>query len=360
MTSTKNFKLVCLAGDGIGPEIMDQTLRVVNLISEHSTLKIETQPEAFGGASIDLYGSPLTDKVLQSCQQADAVLLAAVGGAKWDNLSQSQRPEGGLLKIRKELGLYCNLRPARVFSQLQEASPLKTEVISNTDLLVVRELTGGLYFGEPRGLNENEGWNTARYNREEVVRVARRAFELARQRRKKVTSVDKANVLEASQFWRKIVLEVHKDYSDVQLDHLYVDNAAMQLVRAPSRFDVLLTSNLFGDILSDLAGMLTGSLGMLPSASLGDRYALYEPIHGSAPDIAGQNKANPFGMIGSLAMCLELSCKRPDLSQAVWKAVELTLNAGHRTADIATKEQKTVGTKEITDIFLTQLKSVLK
>jgi 3-isopropylmalate dehydrogenase len=355
MAQKNEFKLAVLAGDGIGPEITEATLKVLGWLSKEYGFKLETEALPFGGASIDAHGTSLTEQTLHRCRQADSVLLAAVGGPKWDRCPQDVRPEAGLLRIRNELGLYCNLRPASVYPQLADASPLKENVIRGTDLLVVRELTGGIYFGTPRGTDGEQAWNTARYARHEVERIARRAFELARVRRKKVTNVDKANVLEVSRFWREIVVSVAKDYPDVELNHLYVDNAAMQLVRVPSSFDVLVTSNLFGDILSDLAGMLTGSLGMLPSASLGDKHSLYEPIHGSAPDIAGQNKANPLGMIGSAAMMFEYSLGRPDVADCIRRAISLAFDGGARTGDIAAKGQTVLSTTEMTTRLLETL-----
>lgn len=349
---TAPIRIVCLPGDGIGPEIMASAVSVVEWLKPHFTVPFEIETCLFGGASLDKHGMPLTEETLERCRRADAVLLAAVGGPKWDKVAHELRPEAGLLKLRQELALYCNLRPARVYDSLLESSPLKAEVAGGTDMVVVRELTGGIYFGSPRGASATEAWNTDRYNRDEVVRITQAAFSLARKRRRKVTSVDKANVLEVSRFWRQVVEEVHADFRDVELDHMYVDNAAMQLVRNPKSFDVVLTSNLFGDILSDLAGTLTGSLGMLPSASLGLKHALYEPVHGSAPDIAGKDKANPFGMIGSLALCLRHSLGRPDLAEWLDEAMAETFKKNLRTADVASPGMTVVGTRELTAQFI--------
>ena len=286
------YKIVSIPGDGIGPEVVAGAVSVLEQLSKKHCFEIEIEEHPFGGASYDLHGEMLTQATLEACKNCDAVVLGAVGGPKWEKLPHEHKPEAALLKIRKELELFANLRPAKVYDALLGASSLKADVVRGTDFLVFRELTGGIYFGHPRGFDENKGWNTMVYERYEVERIARLAFEAARKRDKKVISIDKANVLEVSQFWRNVVHEVHKDFPDIVLSDMYVDNAAMQIVRNPKQFDVIVTSNLFGDILSDIAGMITGSLGMLPSASIGKKHALYEPIHGSAPDIAGQNKAN--------------------------------------------------------------------
>ena len=307
----KVFKIAVLKGDGIGPEVVDAALEVLNTISQIYGVKFEYREGLIGGIAIDETGDPLPDETLELCLNSDAVLLGAVGGPTWDNLPQDKKPERGLLKIRKALNLYANLRPVKVFDALIDSSPLKPEVVRGTDLLVVRELVSGIYYGEPRGIYEENGKrcgkNTMKYCEDEIERVTRKAFEIARKRRKKVTSVDKANVLDVSALWREVVNRVAKDYPDVELEHLYVDNAAMQLIRRPSTFDVIVTGNIFGDILSDEAGVLPGSLGMLPSASIGDKYALYEPVHGSAPDIAGQAIANPIATILSAGMMLKYS-----------------------------------------------------
>ncbi|MGE5365355.1 MAG: 3-isopropylmalate dehydrogenase [Bacteroidota bacterium] len=356
------YKIVVLPGDGIGPEVVNSAVRVMNLAAEKSGIQIETDYRLMGGCSYEEYGEPLTDETIEACYQADAVLLGAVGGPKWDNLRHDLKPEAGLLKIRKALGLYTNIRPAMVFDPLLDASSIKPEVLSGTDFVVFRELTGGIYFGQPRGYDDERGFNTMEYTKPEVIRIARMAFETARIRKGVVTSVDKANVLECSQFWRKTVHELHAaEYQDVRLNDMYVDNAAMQIVRDPKQFDVILTSNLFGDILSDIAGMITGSLGMLPSASLGDKYALYEPVHGSAPDIAGQNKANPLAAIMSVSMMFTHSFKLPAVGEMIRKAVDETLAQGYRTGDIysegtilASTEEMT---EEVTDNLLKQITS---
>jgi len=302
----------------------------------------------------------LPEETLELCLYSDAVLLGAVGGPKWDNLPQDKKPERGLLKIRKALNLYANLRPVKVFDALVDSSPLKPEVVKGTDLLVVRELVSGIYYGEPRGIYEENGKkcgkNTMKYCEDEIERVTRKAFEIARKRKKKLTSVDKANVLDVSALWREVVNRVAKDYPDVELEHLYVDNAAMQLIRRPSTFDVIVTGNIFGDILSDEAGVLPGSLGMLPAASIGDRYALYEPVHGSAPDIAGQGIANPIATILSAAMMLKYSFNMDEAAELIEKAIEETLNQGYRTADIYSEGTIKVDTKGMTQKIIENIK----
>lgn len=342
------YKIVSIPGDGIGPEVVAGALEVLNRLSEKHGFEIVIEEHPFGGASYDLHGEMLTDETLEACRNCDAVLLGAVGGPKWENLPHEHKPEAALLKIRRELGLFANLRPAKVYDALVEASSLKAEVVGGTDFIVFRELTGGIYFGQPRGYDQNKGWNTMVYERYEVERIARIAFEAARKRGGKVTSIDKANVLEVSQLWRNVVHEVQRDFPDIELSDMYVDNAAMQIVRNPKQFDVIVTGNLFGDILSDIAGMITGSLGMLPSASIGRNHALYEPIHGSAPDIAGQNRANPIATIASVAMMFEHSFCMPDIASEIYGAIEKTLAEGLRTADIAKAGQSTVSTTEMT------------
>ena len=342
------YKIVSIPGDGIGPEVVAGALEVLNRLSEKHGFDIVVEEHPFGGASYDLHGEMLTDETLEACRNCDAVLLGAVGGPKWENLPHEHKPEAALLKIRRELGLFANLRPAKVYDALVEASSLKAEVVGGTDFIVFRELTGGIYFGQPRGYDQNKGWNTMVYERYEVERIARIAFEAAQKRGGKVTSIDKANVLEVSQLWRNVVHEVHRDFPDIELSDMYVDNAAMQIVRNPKQFDVIVTGNLFGDILSDIAGMITGSLGMLPSASIGRNHALYEPIHGSAPDIAGQNRANPIATIASVAMMFEHSFCMPDIASEIYGAIEKTLAEGLRTADIAKAGQSTVSTTEMT------------
>jgi 3-isopropylmalate dehydrogenase len=355
----RSFTIAVLPGDGIGKEIVPEAVKVLEAIGRLHGLAFSFKEAVVGGGAIDLHGRPLPDETLAIAKSADAVLLGAVGGPKWDGLDSSIRPEKALLGLREQLGLYANLRPARLFPQLIDASTLKREVIEGTDLLVVRELTGGIYFGEPRGIkpyrNEERGINTEVYTTKEITRIAKVAFEAARKRRRKVCSVDKANVLESSALWRKVVIEVHKDYPDVELSHLYVDNCAMQLIRNPRQFDVIVTTNLFGDILSDEAAMLTGSIGMLPSASLGGRTAMYEPIHGSAPDIAGQNKANPIATILSVAMMLNYSFDQEKAANEIENAVLGVLDQGYRTGDIASPGTNLVGTKEMGELVIKQL-----
>src|SRR3989338_8337228 len=337
---TKSYKIAVLPGDGIGPEIVAEAVKFLKAIGKRHNINFDMQEALVGGASIDKSGKPLTDDTLKLTKGSDAVLLGAVGGPKWERLDYSIRPERALLTLRKELGLFANLRPARIYPVLADASTLKREVVEGVDVMVVRELTGGLYFGTPRGVEKlpdgtERGVNTMVYTTAEIERIAKIAFDVARKRRKKVTSVDKANVLETTELWRKVVTKVHKDYQDVELSHMYVDNCAMQLVRNPKQFDVIVTENTFGDILSDEAAMLTGSIGMLPSASLGGgAVGMYEQIHGSAPDIAGQDKANPIATILSVAMMLRFSFSLTEAADAIEKAVEKILNKGFRTADI--------------------------
>ena len=348
------MKIAVIPGDGIGPDIIRQAYKVLDKVSTVYNMKFEFEEVAMGGVAIDKYGQPLPEETLNVCKNSHAVLLGAVGGEKWDNLPGHLRPEAGLLAIRKGLGVFANLRPAILFPQLKSASTLKEEVLGDgLDIMVVRELTGGIYFGE-RGRKASsdgeEAWDTERYTTYEVERVARVAFEIARKRNKKLMSIDKANVLESSRLWRQVVCKVAEEYPDITLDHMYVDNAAMQLVRNPRQFDVIVTTNMFGDILSDEASMLTGSLGMLPSASLGEgKLGLYEPIHGSAPDLAGQNKANPIATILSVAMMLRYSFDREDAAKAVENAVSSVLDQGFRTPDIMQPGMTQVGTEEMGD-----------
>lgn len=331
-----------LAGDGIGPEVCAQAQAVLAIANKRFNLGLVFSHAAFGGAAIDASGEPLPTKTLDQVHQADGVLLGAVGGPKWDALTREKRPEAGLLRLRSDLGLFANLRPAQIHKPLMAASSLKAELLQNLDLLVVRELTGGLYFGEPRGRMKNklgvvEAYNTMRYSETEIERIARVAFDAAMQRSKRLCSVDKANVLEVSVLWREVVNKVAKDYPDVLLTHLYVDNAAMQMIREPLQFDVLLTENLFGDVLSDLAAQLVGSIGLLASASLNNSgFGVYEPCHGSAPDIAGSNQANPVAAILSAALLLRYSLKQEEAAEAIEQAVAQVLDQGCRTADIAT------------------------
>ena len=343
-------KILVLPGDGIGVEVADQAIRVIEKLNEQG-LNASYEKDLVGGASYDVNGEPLTNSVLEKAKNSDAVLLGAVGGSKWDDVERSKRPEAGLLGLRKELELFANLRPALVFDALVSASTLKNEVVNNLDIMIVRELTGGVYFGQPRGIedtpNGKKAIDTQIYYDYEIDRIARVAFDLARKRNNKVTSVEKANVMETGVLWREIVKETHKDFSDITLENMLADNCAMQLVRNPKQFDVIVTDNLFGDLLSDCAAMLTGSLGMLPSASLGEekngkRYGLFEPVHGSAPDIAGQDKANPIATILSLSMMLKYNLNKPELSNKVENAVQKILSEGYRTGDIYTNEDQTL------------------
>lgn len=346
------MRIAVIPGDGIGPEVVKQAIVVLEAVARKFGHQFEFQEVLMGGAALDAVGVPLPDETLKVCLESDAVLLGAVGGPKWDDLPGHLRPEAGLLGIRKGLNLFANLRPAKVFPQLKSASTLKEEILGEgLDILVVRELTGDLYFGEKGRAKVSDGekaWDTAVYSTHEVERVAHVAFKIARGRRRKVTSVDKANVLESSRLWREVVSRVGQQYPDVELNHMYVDNAAMQLIRNPGQFDVILTTNMFGDILSDEAAMLTGSLGMLPSASLGEgKLGLYEPVHGSAPDIAGQDKANPIATIMSAAMMLRYSFGLEREARAIEDAVSRVLEQGYRTADIATPGDTVVGTQEM-------------
>jgi 3-isopropylmalate dehydrogenase len=356
-------QILILPGDGIGPEIMAEAVKVLELVNSQFALDFELSYDLIGGAAIDQHGVPLADSTLACARAADAVLLGAVGGPKWDALDRAIRPEKGLLKIRSELELFANLRPAILYPQLAEASSLKPEVVAGLDILIVRELTGGIYFGAPRGIRtlengERQGYNTLPYSESEIRRIARVGFEMARVRAKKLCSVDKANVMESSQLWREVVEEVAKDYPDVELSHMYVDNAAMQLVRAPKQFDVMVTDNLFGDILSDEASMLTGSIGMLPSASLdAHNKGMYEPCHGSAPDIAGQGIANPLATILSVSMMLRYSFRRSDAADAIEQAVSRVLDQGLRTGDICCAGNVRVGTQEMGDAVVAALRT---
>jgi len=338
----KNYKIAVLKGDGIGPEIVDEAIKVLDAVASKENFSLEYNEYLLGGSAIDVFDNPCPDETIKGAQNSDAILFGAIGGPKWDNLPKEKRPETGLLKIRKALGLFANIRPAIIFDELVNASSLKPEVIKGVDLEVVRELTGGIYFGEPRYKDNEKAYNTMIYTREEIERIARVAFESALKRKRKVTSVDKANVLEVSELWREVVNEVAKDYPEVELEHMYVDNAAMQLIRDPKQFDVILTGNIFGDILSDEASMIVGSIGLLPSASIGGKVGLFEPIHGSAPDIAGQGIANPIATISSASMMLRYALGENEAADKIDNAVKRALKEGYRTGDLAQFDAKEV------------------
>ncbi len=348
-----NKTITVIPGDGIGQEVVAGAVNVLEIVEKKFHHQFHFTNALAGGSALDAVGVPLPEETLKSCRASDAVLLGAVGGPKWDNNPPHLKPEQALLGLRKNLGLYANIRPAKIYSALINASTLKREIIEGADIVVVRELTGGIYFGTPRGIGTKNGeqsaTNTLTYSESEVRRIAKSAFDIARKRRKKVCSVDKANILETSQLWRKTIVDAAKEYPDISLSHMYVDNCAMQLIRNPRQFDVIVTENMFGDILSDEAAMLTGSIGMLASASLGGTVALYEPVHGSAPDIAGQNKANPIATIASVAMMLRFSFDLQHEADAIEAAIEKVLDNGFRTSDIATEGNALVGTKEMTE-----------
>tara|TARA_A100001011_G_scaffold48522_1_gene46108 strand:- start:631 stop:1737 length:1107 start_codon:yes stop_codon:yes gene_type:complete len=368
MIKVKKRKILLLPGDGIGPEVINEVKKVIEWFNSKKSLDFEIDQDLAGGASYDEHGTPITDEVFYKALESEVVMLGAVGGPKWDNLEFSKKPERALLKLRKELKLFANLRPAICFKQLVEASTLKPEIVSGLDIMIVRELTGGIYFGEPRGIKpidngERKGINTHTYTSSEIIRVARVAFDLAKKRSNKVTSCEKSNVMEAGQLWREEVQKLHDDeYNEVELKHMLADNCSMQLLRNPKQFDVIVTDNLFGDMLSDQASMLTGSLGLLPSASLGaknkdgEMRAMYEPIHGSAPDIAGKGEANPIATILSFAMSLRYSLDLDKEADNLEKAVQEVLNDGLRTKDIAQKGLKEVSTKEMGDAIISKLK----
>lgn len=365
-------KILLIEGDGIGPEVVAQAKKIIDFLSSNSDITFETHNALLGGIAYDKTGTPFPQETVELAKKSDAILLGAVGGTKWESLEYQHRPERGLLGIRKELELFANLRPAKVFEALADSSTLKHEVVSGLDMMIVRELTGDLYFGEPRGVKTladgtRQGVNTMTYNSKEVERIARVSFDLARARNKKLCSVDKANVLECTEMWREVVTEIGaKEYPDIQLSHMYVDNASMQLVRNPKQFDVMVTGNMFGDILSDTASMLTGSLGMLPSASLGakkedgSQAALYEPVHGSAPDIAGKNIANPIATILSLAMMLKYSFGYDQFSDTIENAVENVLKKGLRTADIAKPTENKISCTQMGDAIVKEMKQILE
>lgn len=358
----QHYRITLLPGDGIGPEIMAVAVDVLTVIGKQFDLSFEFTEALIGGAAIDATGEPLPPDTLEKCRHSDAVLLAAIGGYKWDNLPRYQRPETGLLGLRAGLGLFANLRPATILPQLIDASTLKREVVEGVDIMVVRELTGGVYFGQPKGIfttetGEKRGVNTMAYTETEIDRIGRVAFETARKRQRKLCSVDKANVLEVSQLWRDRMIQLATEYPDVELSHLYVDNAAMQLVRAPKQFDTIVTGNLFGDVLSDAAAMLTGSIGMLPSASLGEKGpGVFEPVHGSAPDIAGQNKANPLAQVLSTAMMLRYGLNQPRVANHIEQAVFKVLEKGKRTGDIMSAGMTLVGCQEMGQALIEILK----
>ncbi len=354
-------KILVLPGDGIGPEIMVEAVKVIDKLKSDHGLQVELENGLVGGSAYDEHGTPLPEPTLIKAKAADAILLGAVGAPKYESLDISVRPEKGLLGLRSELKLFSNLRPAILYPQLANASTLKPEIVSGLDIMIVRELTGGIYFGQPRGIRtlengERQGFNTLVYSESEIQRIGRSAFDIAMKRGKRVCSVDKANVLECTELWREVMIEVGKDYPQVELSHMYVDNAAMQLVRRPKQFDVIVTTNMFGDILSDAAAMLTGSIGMLPSASLdANGKGMYEPIHGSAPDIAGKNLANPLATILSVAMMLRYTLDQPALADKVETAVASVLDQGLRTADIQSEGEPTVSTSAMGDAVVAAL-----
>jgi len=354
-------KILVLPGDGIGPEVTSPAIQVLKKIATIFEIKLELSENLVGGNAYDLTGNPIPDETLNAAKNSDAILLGAVGGPKWEPLDFSVRPERGLLKLRSELQLYANLRPAIIYGDLVNASTLKPEVVDGADLMVVRELTGGIYFGEPRGIEfrkgERVGFNTLVYSESEIRRIANFSFEIAMKRGKKLTSVDKANVLESTELWREILTEVGKEFPEVKLDHIYVDNAAMQIIRNPKQFDTMVTTNMFGDILSDAAAMMTGSLGMLPSASIGGNIGMYEPVHGSAPDIAGRDKANPLAMILSVGMMLRYSFNMKEADEMIKKAVIKTLET-YRTTDIMSEGKKIVGCKEMGEYILQSIEKI--
>ncbi|MEE9412410.1 MAG: 3-isopropylmalate dehydrogenase [Methylococcales bacterium] len=357
-------KLAVLAGDGIGPEIIDEAIKVIDCLRDDYGFDVELENGLVGGIAYDTTGSPLPAETLKLAADADSILLGAVGGPKWEPLDYSVRPERGLLGLRAELNLYANLRPALLYPELEDASTLKPEVVSGLDIMILRELTGGIYFGEPRGVRtlengERQGYNTLVYSESEVRRIAHNAFKIAAKRNRRVCSVDKANVLECTELWREVMIEVGKEYPDIELTHMYVDNAAMQLVRNPKQFDVMVTGNMFGDILSDCAAMLTGSIGMLPSASLdADGKGMYEPIHGSAPDITGQDIANPLATILSVSMMLRYSFDEAELADRIEQSVDQALKSGLRTADIASPKTQTVSTTEMGNAVVAALRKL--
>ena len=355
-----NFKIAVIKGDGVGPEIINEGIKVLNKIEKKYNHKFELTEVFAGGCAIDKENTPLPERTLEECKKSDAVLLGAVGGPKWDNIDPSIRPEKGLLGLRSGLNLFVNLRPATMYESIKESSPLRSDIVEKgVDFVVVRELTGGIYFGERKTevINNVEvAYDVEKYDENEIRRIGKKAFETARIRNKKLTCVDKANVLDSSKLWRKVMIELSEDYKDVELNFMYVDNAAMQLIKNPSQFDVIVTNNIFGDIISDEASIITGSIGMLPSASLReDKFGLYEPIHGSAPDIAGKNIVNPIATILSVAMMLRYSFNLEREAKNIEDAVTKVLNKGYRTADIYNKKGTIVGTKEMGDLIVNEI-----
>ena len=361
---SQEFNITVLPGDGIGPEVIREAVKILKIVESKKNLKLNLTEAPVGGAGYEAAGHPLPEDTLKAAQSADAVLLGAVGGPQWEKIDFSLRPERALLGLRSNLGLFANLRPAKIFAPLADASTLKPEVVEGLDIMVVRELTGGIYFGEPRGVETlpdgtRKGVNTLVYTEPEIERIAKVAFDVAGKRDKKVCSVDKANVLECTGLWREVVTQTHEEYKDITLSHMYVDNCAMQLVRNPKQFDVIVTTNMFGDILSDQASMLTGSIGMLPSASLGGKTAMYEPIHGSAPDIAGQDIANPLATILSVGMMFKHSFNLEDVNDVLEKVVDDILGQGYRTKDILSKGGKEVGCAAMGDRVAEELEKQL-
>ncbi len=361
---SQEFNITVLPGDGIGPEVIREAVKILKIVESKKNLKLNLTEAPVGGAGYEASGHPLPEDTLKAAQSADAVLLGAVGGPKWETIDFSLRPERALLGLRSNLGLFANLRPAKIFAPLADASTLKPEVVEGLDIMVVRELTGGIYFGEPRGVETlkdgtRRGVNTLVYTEPEIERIAKVAFDVAGKRSKNVYSIDKANVLECTGLWREVVTQVHADYQDITLSHMYVDNCAMQLVRNPKQFDVIVTTNMFGDILSDQASMLTGSIGMLPSASLGGKTAMYEPIHGSAPDIAGQDIANPLATILSVGMMFKYSFNLEEVNTILEKVVDDVLTQGYRTGDILSKGGKEVGCVAMGDRVAEELEKQL-
>lgn len=351
------YNIAVIKGDGIGEEIVNEAIKVLDAVAAQVGIEFNYTDYLMGGVAYEATGNPLPEETIKGCLSADATLFGAIGGTKWDTLPRELRPESGLLRLRKELGVFANLRPAIVYDELINASTLKPEVVEGVDLMVVRELIGGIYFGEPKGREGDKAYNTMVYTKPEIERIAHVAFQIAQKRRKKVCSVDKANVLDVSQLWRDTVIEISEQYPDVELEHMYVDNAAMQLIRNPRQFDVILTGNIFGDILSDEASMLSGSIGLLPSASTGAKAAVYEPIHGSAPDIAGQGIANPIATISSAAMMLRYSLNEVEAADLIDNAIKKVLKDGYRTRDISLYDAKeVVTTSEMGDIIANYLR----